>query len=233
MTDRPTLILLPGLLCDDALWRHQIDHLGMVAEIVVPDLTSQDSIPAMADAVLAAAPSRFALAGLSMGGYVALEIMRRGGERVERLALLDTAARDADPTRNDQRRLLMDQVRHGQFKGVTRSYVENFLHPDHLADALLVSDVLAMTERVGREAFLRQNQAIIDRAPALGLLGKIACPTLVLCGRQDETTPLASSEELAHGIPGAHLVVIEECGHLSTMERPQAVTALLSYWLQR
>lgn len=232
MARKSPLFLLPGLLCDGALWQHQSAHLTDLAEISVADFTTQTSITAMARSVLDAAPARFSLAGLSMGGYVALEIMRLDGERVERLALLDTAARDHDPGRKDQRRAMMAQASSGKFKGITRRYLEAFLHPDRLTDKPLTNAVMDMTERVGLDAYLRQQQAIIDRVDASPTLATIACPTLVICGRQDGLTPLAASREIADGIAGSHLVVIENCGHLATMERPEAVTALLSYWLQ-
>jgi pimeloyl-ACP methyl ester carboxylesterase len=233
MATKPALFLLPGLLCDEALWRHQAEHLGALADVTIADFTTQDSIPAMAASVLDAAPERFAMAALSMGGYVALEVMRQGGDRVERLALLDTAARDFDPARNDARRGFIDQARHGKFRGVTRRYIEAFIHPDRLHDKALTDEITAMTERVGLDTYMRQQQAIIDRTDALDVLPGIRCPTLVVCGRQDALTPVAASEEIAAGVPGAALVVIEQCGHLTTMERPQAVTALLSYWLQK
>lgn len=232
MRDKPTLFLLPGLLCDDALWQHQSAHLSDLAEISVADFTTQISLTAMARSVLDAAPARFSLAGLSMGGYVALEIMRMAGERVERLALLDTSARDHDPGRKDQRRAMMAQAGSGRFKGITTRYLDAFLHPGRLADKQLTTAVMDMTARVGLDAYLRQQQAIIDRQDAASVLASITCPTLVICGRQDGLTPLAASREIADGITGARLVVIENCGHLTTIERPEAVTALLSYWLQ-
>ncbi len=232
MSAKSPLFLLPGLLCDGALWQHQSEHLKDIAEISVADFTTQTSITAMAHSVLDAAPARFSLAGLSMGGYVALEIMRLAGARVERLALLDTAARDLDPGRKDQRRAMMAQAASGKFKGITRRYLQAFLHPDRLADKALTKEVTDMTARVGYDAYLRQQQAIIDRQDANDILGAITCPTLVICGRQDGLTPLAASREVVEGIDGARLVIVENCGHLSTMERPEAVTALLSYWLQ-
>lgn len=232
MSAKPPLFLLPGLLCDDAMWQHQSAHLSDLAEISIADFTAQSSLTAMARSVLDAAPARFSLAGLSMGGYVALEIMRLAGGRVERLALLDTAARDHDPGRNEQRREMAAQARAGRFKGITRRYLQAFVHPDRLADEALTRAVMEMTARVGLDAFLRQQQAIIERRDAARVLGSIACPTLVVCGRQDGLTPLAASQEIADGIAGSRLVVIENCGHLTAMERPEAVTALLSYWLQ-
>lgn len=230
---RRSLVLLPGLLCDAALWRHQSATLADMAEIVVPDLTLDDSLGAMARRVLGAAPERFALAGLSMGGYVAFEILRQAPDRVERLALLDTSPFPDTLERTDDRQALIDLVRQGAFKGVTRKLLPRLVHPDRLGERALVDDVTAMAERVGRDAFVRQQRAIMMRPDSRRDLGLVHCPTLVLCGRQDELTPLAESREMADKIRTAVLVVIEDCGHLSTLERPRAVSAVLRYWLQR
>ena len=227
-----TLVLLPGLLCDAALWQPQVAGLSDLATCMVADLTRQDSIAAMAAETLAAAPERFALAGLSMGGYVALEIMRQAPERVARLALLDTKAR-ADTTPETQRRKdLLALAQRGRFKGVTPRLLPLLIHAARQENSDLPAVVMAMADRVGAEAFLRQQTAIMGRPDSLATLPGIACPTLVLCGRQDALTPLSCSEEMAAGIPGADLVVIEDCGHLATMERPEEVTAALRAWLE-
>ncbi len=231
MADRIPLALLPGLLTDRALWAHQIAALADHAECWVADFTTQGSVAGMARSVLAMLPARFALAGLSMGGYVAMEIMRQAPERVGLLALLDTQARLDSPARVEARKTLIKQARAGAFKGVTRRALEMYLHPDRVEDAALADAVLAMTARVGREAFLSQQAAIMDRPDSLPGLPAIACPTLVLCGRQDGPTPVECHEEIAAAIPDAKLTVIEDCGHLSPMERPEEVTAALRQWL--
>ncbi|MFI5022652.1 MAG: alpha/beta fold hydrolase [Alphaproteobacteria bacterium] len=233
MARRVPLVLVPGLLCDAALWRHQIDHLAEVAEVTVADVAACDSMSAMAAAVLQqASAGRFALAGLSMGGYVALEIMRRTPERVLRLALLDTSARP-DLEEQRQRRLSMiAEAEGGDFQGVTGRLLPLFIHPDRIKDRALTGAVMAMTRRVGKDAFLGCQKAIMGRPDSRARLGEILARTLVLVGRQDVLTPLEVHEELAERIPRARLVVIESCGHLSTMERPEAVTAVMRYWLQ-
>jgi len=231
MARKPPLVLLPGLLCDKTLWRSQIEALGDVAEPWVADLTQDDSIAAMVRRLLAAAPPRFVLAGLSMGGYCALEVMRQAPERVERLALLDTGARADTPEQTSRRRGLIELAEKGEFKGVTPRLLPLFLHPDRLKDAKLVGEVTAMAERVGKDAFLRQQKAIMGRVDSRPSLGSIRCPTLMLCGRQDALTPPDLAEEIAAGIPGARLDLIDNCGHLSTMERPDAVNAELRQWL--
>ena len=231
MVKKTSLVLLPGLLCDRELWRRQIESLGDVASPWVADLTLVDSMAAMARRVLAAAPPDFALAGLSMGGYCALEIMRQAPARVTRLALLDTGARADSPEQTARRRGLIELAEKGDFKGVTPRLLPLFLHPDRLKDAELTGRVTAMAHRVGKEAFLRQQKAIMGRIDSRPYLARIACPTLLLCGRQDQLTPPALHEEMVALIPGALLEVIEDCGHLSTMERPDAVDAALRIWL--
>ena len=231
MVKKTSLVLLPGLLCDRELWRRQIESLGDVASPWVADLTLDDSMAAMARRVLAAAPPDFALAGLSMGGYCALEIMRQAPARVTRLALLDTGARADSPEQTARRRGLIELAEKGDFKGVTPRLLPLFLHPDHLKDADLTGRVTAMAHRVGKDAFLRQQKAIMGRIDSRPYLARIACPTLLLCGRQDQLTPPALHEEMASLIPGALLEVIEDCGHLSAMERPDAVDAAFRIWL--
>ena len=228
---RPALVLLPGLLCNERLWRPQIRGLSDIAEIVVADLSQETSMADMAAHVLSTAPGRFALAGLSMGGYVAFELMRRAPERVVRLALLDTSARADAPETAARRRDLVDLARRGRFRAVNERLLRTFVHEDRLGDEALIAEITAMTGEAGRDTFLRQQQAIRARPDSRPGLPRIRCPSLVLCGRQDQLTPLAMSEEIAALIPGARLSVIEECGHLSTMERPAEVTAEMRKWL--
>jgi len=232
MSDKTPLALLPGLLCDAALWQPQVEALGDIAAPWVADLTTQDSIAAMAESVLAAMPERFALAGLSMGGYVALEVIARAPERVSRLALLDTRFQTDGDAESARRRGLIELAEKGEFKGVTPRLLPLFIHRDRLGDAELAGTVTAMAERVGKDAFVRQQRAILGRRDHSATLVTIHVPTLVLCGREDALTPLADHKAMAAGIAGARLVVIEDCGHLATLERPEPVTAALRRWLQ-
>jgi pimeloyl-ACP methyl ester carboxylesterase len=232
MPDKTPLALLPGLLCNATLWQPQLTALADLAEIQVADFTTQDSIAAMAATVLDMMPERFALAGLSMGGYVALEVMVRAPQRVTRLALLDTRAQQDGAEQKKRRRGLIELAQKGQFKGVTPRLLPQFIHEGRLDDAALTGKVLAMAEQVGKEAFVRQQQAILGRRDQTAQLVKIQVPTLVLCGRQDVLTPLEDSQTLAAGIASARLVVVEDCGHLSTLERPDEVNAALRAWLQ-
>jgi pimeloyl-ACP methyl ester carboxylesterase len=229
---KTALVLVPGLLCDRRLWQHQVENLGDLAEPVVADVTGSDTIDGLAHAVLRAAPDRFFLAGLSLGGYVSLGILRAAPERVMRLALLDTSARTDTPEQTVARLELMELAQGGRFEEVPQRLLPSFVHPRRLDDTALTSTVVGMAQAVGPEAFVRQERVIINRPDARQYLAAISCPTLVLCGREDALTPLYLSEELADGIPHARLRVIEGCGHLSTIERPEEATAALREWLK-
>lgn len=230
--NRFPLVLIPGLLCDAQLWQPQAEDLSDIADIWIADHAWSDTMAGVARDVLADAPfSSFALAGLSMGGYIALEIMRQAPQRVARLALLDTAA-GADLPEQTQRRLdFIALAERGSFLGITDVLLPLLIHPSRLEEDVLTGVVRSMAANVGSEAFVRQQRAIMGRAGSLELLASIDCPTLVLCGRQDALTPLARHEEIAAGIKGARLEVVENCGHLSTLERPVEVNAALRRWL--
>lgn len=230
MRERHDLLLLPGLLCDARLWRDPLALLGESVSAQVADLTLDDTLQAMARRTLAAAPPRFALAGLSMGGYVALEILRQAPERVTRLALFDTSARPDSPEAARRRRALMALSRTGQFRGVTPRLLPSLLHPEAV-EGPLGHEVRAMADRVGHEAFLRQQLAILHRPDSRPMLSGITVPTLVAVGEQDILTPPELSEEMAAAIPGARLARIPRSGHLPTMEQPQHSAALMREWL--
>jgi pimeloyl-ACP methyl ester carboxylesterase len=225
------LVLVPGLLCDERLWRHQVEHLADLADPTIADVTRGASMPEMARAVLEAAPERFALAGLSMGGYVALEIMRIAPERVARLALLDTSARADTSEQTATRRELSELSQRGCFDEVPHKLLPHIVHSERLDDEGLTSIVFAMAQAVGPEAFVRQEEAIIGRPDGRENLPDITCPTLVLCGREDALTPMHLHEEMAGLIPDSRLHVIDECGHLSALEHPEEVTVALRDWL--
>ncbi|MBB92652.1 MAG: alpha/beta hydrolase [Magnetovibrio sp.] len=231
MSDRTPLLFMPGLLCDTALWGHQLATLTDVAEMTVADMTQDDSIDAMARRALGAAPDRFALCGLSMGGYAAQAVMRLAPERVIRLALLDTAPGPDTPERTAGRRDLMARAAAGDLDGVIDHHMTGFIAENRQDDGELTAIVRDSARNVGPEAYRRQQTAIINRPDNRPNLAAIACPTLVLCGRLDVMTPPAVHEEMASAIPGAKLVVVENCGHLSPLERPEAVSAVLRYWL--
>jgi pimeloyl-ACP methyl ester carboxylesterase len=231
MSSLPTLLLLPGLLCDARLWREQVAGLADCAQCVVADLTLDDRLGPMAARALAALPEGpVSVAGLSMGGYVALEVMRQAAPRISRLALLDTSARADTPEQSRRRRGLLALSEAGHFRGVTPRLLPSLLHPDNLAGPL-GAEVMAMAERVGRPAFHRQQRAIMHRSDSRPDLPFIRVPTLVAVGEGDVLTPPELAAEMAAAIPGARLASLPGCGHLPPMEAPGLVTQLLREWL--
>lgn len=225
------LVLVPGLLCTAELWLPQVDALGDIVDIRVADHTAHDTMVDTAADILNTAPDRFALAGLSMGGYVSLEIMRQAPERVTRLALLDTSARADTPEQVKRRSDFIKLSEIGKFHGVTETLLPILIHETRLGDEALVATIYRMAQTVGQTGFVRQQRAIMSRSDSRDLLGRISCPALVLCGRQDQLTPLDLHREMAAGIPSSELVVLEDCGHLSTLERPDQVNAAMRDWL--
>ena len=228
---KKTLVLLPGLLNTRRVFEQQIDALSDVADCIVPELWHHDTISAMAEAVLTLAPPSFALVGFSMGGYVAFEIMRRASPKVERLALIDTQAAPDSAESSARRRALLEQTKIGRFHGVQRTLLPQLVHRRHIDDATIAQPIFDMAQEIGAEGFALEQQAIMGRADSRSLLVDIEIPTVVIVGRQDQVTPLQRAEQMAADIATSRLVVLEECGHMSPLEKPAEVTAALRRWL--
>ena len=224
-------VLIPGLTNTASLYAHQIPALWRYGPVTIADHTRDDSMAAIARRILATAPTRFALAGLSMGGYISFEIMRQAPERVARLALLDTQARPDTPEQSERRKAQIALAESGRLSEVVDQLFPLFVHPSRRDDAALKELVLAMAGATGAEAFARQQTAIMNRPDSRSDLRAIACPTLVLVGDADALTPPDRAEEMASAIPGARLVVVADSGHISTLEQPEAVTAALIEWI--
>ncbi|QUT08144.1 alpha/beta fold hydrolase [Sphingobium phenoxybenzoativorans] len=224
-------MFLPGLLCDATLWRSQIDGLADIIAPSIADLTLDSSVEDMAARALAAAPPVFSLVALSMGGYVAFEIMRQAPERVSRLALLATGAAADDEQRTAARRRGVESLKLGRFMGVTVRMLPQLIHPSRV-ESELGETVMAMAQRVGGEAFLRQQEAIANRPDSRPTLHDITVPVMVCVGDSDVLTPLPASREIHAGIAGSSLHIFKDCGHLPAMERPDEVNALLRAWLR-
>lgn len=233
-----TLLLLPGLLCDRAVWQPQIDALAARINCIVPNYASLTSLTAMAEHVLATAPTgKFALAGHSMGGRIAFEVMRLAPQRVERVALLDTSypplAEGSEGELERSRRMALLQIARSQgMRVMGEAWASGMVHPTRLNTPLFDS-ILDMIERNTPDMFAAQIQALLTRPDATPMLAEIRCPTLVLCGREDAWSPVQRHEEMHAAIPGSRLVVIEQCGHMSTMEHPEAVSQAFVDWLDR
>jgi pimeloyl-ACP methyl ester carboxylesterase len=224
-------ILIPGLACTAELFASQAVALWPRGPVTVASTLKGATMTELADAILADAPPRFGLGGLSMGGYIALEIMRRAPDRVTRLALLDTSARSDTPQQTSLRRDLVARAEAGGFEAVLIETAPKLLHPDHQSDASLIGAQIRMGLAVGTQAYARQQEAIIGRIDSRPHLQDIAVPTLVVVGDQDALTPPDRAEEIASAIPGARLEIIDGAGHLSTLEQSDAVDRLLFDWL--
>ena len=236
MNNTEPLVLVPGLMCDSAVWEQQIADLQAARSIQVADHALSDSLGVMAERILATAPPRFALAGHSMGGRVALEVVARAPDRVSRLALLDTGYEALAPGEAGERekagryRLLEIAKRDGMLV-MAKDWARGMVHPARLTDAVLMDSIHAMIARATPAHFEAQIRALLARPDRTALLGELRMPTLVLCGHDDSWAPLARHQDMARRIPGSQLVDVPDAGHMSTMERPAAVSAALQQWL--
>lgn len=226
-----TVIFVPGLNCTRDLFEPQIAALSSKRPIQVADHRHDASLGAIAERLLAASSERFALAGLSMGGYIALEVMRRAPERVTRLALLDTSARPDTSEARANRERMIDLAGSGRFEEVCDLLWSRLVHPDRQSDRDLERRVQTMARDTGPDVFVQQQRAIIARPDSRPSLAEVEVPTLVLVGADDVITPKEVAREMAELIRGADYVEIPHCGHLSTMERPDEVTGFLERWL--
>ena len=226
-----TLLLVPGLMCDAALWAPQVDALSDLADVRVVDVSSGETMAEMADLVLTEVPGPFALAGLSMGGYVCFEVVRRAPDRVQRLALLDTSARADTTEQTEHRQKVVDQVQTGGLAEAMDAAWPAMVTQARRSDEGLKAVFDAMAGRLGADVFAREQRAVMERADSRSLLAQIDCPTLVLCGADDALTPPELHAEMSEGIKGSVLVQVPQCGHLSTLDCPEPVSQAMRSWL--
>lgn len=236
MTNKLTTIFLPGLLCDAAVWPAQRAAFEDRSDCRIADYGMLDSLPGMAASVLEDAPREFLLVAHSMGGRVALEMLRLAQDRIKGLALLDTGYQARDPgaageRETNSRMALVALARQSGMRAMGAQWARGMVHPDRLGDAPLMETILDMIERKSLSVFEAQVRALLARPDAGPLLPLIRCPTLLLCGREDTWSPPARHEEMARLIPGARLVLVDDCGHMSTLERSGEVNAALLAWL--
>lgn len=225
-----TLYLLCGLLCDEEVWAGQVPELAKHYDVRVVSFQGLDSIGAMADKVLKDAPDRFSLAGHSMGGRVALEVYRRAAARIDRLALLDTGYEPVGEGEAERRAVLVNKALKKGIDTIAETWGRPMIAPGN--QAAVLGPVLAMVGRMSGEIYAGQTRALVGRPDATPVLAAISCPTLVLCGAQDTWSPPDRHERLAGQIPGSVLRIVDDCGHMSTMERPLDVLAALQEWMK-
>jgi pimeloyl-ACP methyl ester carboxylesterase len=228
---RPPVVLICGQLCTGLLWRDQKPALERLTAVRISVQRDHDDIGGMADAVLASMPERFSIVAHAMGGFVTFEILRRSPARVASVALLSTLAPNDTPVQTARREGYLRLVEQGKFHEVVEERIPVLLHPARCGDTALVSVVRKMAEDTGEAAFLNQQRAIMSRLDSRPDLAAISCPALILFARQDGIVTLAHQEEMHRGIRGSQLEIVEDCGHLMTLERPQFVNELLIDWI--
>lgn len=229
------VVLLPGMMCDDRLWAAQTAALAAAGHsVIVADLSRGETVAQMAAAVLTQSPGSFALAGLSMGAIVALEVWRQAADRINRLALLDTNPHAEQPQRREQRAAEIQTALSGGLRDLLVGEMKpRYLATRHRNDLELRELITTMALDLGPAVFRSQSLALRDRPDSKPMLGRIDVPTLVLCGREDDLCPLSYHLLLAESIPTADLTVLSDCGHMPPLERPDAVTHHLQHWLTR
>lgn len=226
------LLLLPGTLCDATLFEHQLEHLADIAQVQAVDVHLQDTLYAVAHYILAQVEGQFAVAGLSYGGIIAFELWRQAPERIVKMALLNTNPYPAAEQSKESQQRFVGMAHLGEFREITTDYLKDvMLHPDHQTDMTLREKVLNMAKTIGIQGFVNEVKAQLGRPSSMPNLPDITCPSLVLTGREDTVVPLSAHEAMAENLPNSHLVIVEHCGHLSTMEQPEIVTQALRDWL--
>lgn len=229
MSDQ-NLILVPGLICDDEVWTYAQSHLSEIADCRTVPADEADTMQGLARAVLDTAPETFAIAGFSMGGYVALEVLRQAPERVTRLALLDTSSRGDTPEKAAGRHAAIADCEEGRFDDLLDRFVPLLLHPERMSEPL-ADRVRAMGHRVGPKLFADRHRAMLTRTDGRDLLAGCDIPVRAICGRSDALSSVEDHQEIADLAPRGRFSIIEDCGHMPPLERPQAATALLRDWL--
>jgi len=225
------LVFLPGMMCDARLFAPQVTALSREMAVTVAPITMGERVEEMASALLGVLPAKFALAGLSMGGIVAMEILRRAPERVTRVALMDTNPLAETPQSAAGYEPLIVGARAGRFEDMMRM----ILKPEHLAPGpqrlQVMSQVAEMGRAMGPDVFIRQCRALQRRKDQQATLRRIKMPALVLCGEHDGLTPVKRHTFMAELIPYARLEIVPDAGHLPTLEQPEVVTAILRHWM--
>jgi pimeloyl-ACP methyl ester carboxylesterase len=231
LNERPTILLLPGLLCDASVWAAQIEALRPHADVLVADFSQHDSLEAMARSALAMVEGPIIAIGHSMGARVAMEMVHLAPERIAKIALIDTGIDSRKEGEEAKRQVLVDLAFNEGMEALADRWLPPMLHADRVGDRAILAPLKKMVMRATPQQHQRQIQALLNRPNLVPRLAGITCPTLVMVGRQDRWSPLAQHEEMAAGIPNAELVVIEDSGHMTLLEQPEQVSDALLRWL--
>ncbi len=232
MPQKPLLIFACAHLTDERLYAAQVAALEADYECTVFAFRNHDSLGGMAERLLAKTPARFTLIGLSLGGYLAFEIIRRELQRLERLILMDTTAVADHPARRAGRLADIAKVREGGIEALIPELPARWLHPEHVRRVELTNLMADMARSIGARGQFNQQSAMLSRPDSHADLERLRVPTLLACGREDPVTPVRDHEAMAARVPGARLEIIENCGHLSTIEQPEIVNRVLKNWLK-
>jgi len=231
MSGKPTILLLPGLLCDASIWSAQVEALKPYADVLVADFSQHESLEAMARSALAMTDRPIIAVGHSMGARVAMEMVHLASERIVKLALIDTGIDSRREGEEAKRQALVDLAFSEGMGALADRWLPPMLHADRVEDRSLLAPLKAMVLRATPEQHQRQIRALLNRPNLQPRLSGITCPTLVMVGRQDRWSPLAQHEEMAALLPNAELVVIEDSGHMTLLEQPEQVSGALLRWL--
>lgn len=231
MTDRMNIALVPSQLCTELVWEKQLPILSSFGTPRVFAQRDHDTIGAMAQSVLDAMPPHFALVAHGMGAFVAFEMLRRAPERISRLVLMSALAPADTPKQTVRREGYLRLVEQGKFDGIIEERIPMLVHPARTSDVGITATLRRMAKDTGPEIFQRQQRAIMSRADSRPSLSAISCPTLLVFGREDGITTIDHQHEMRDGIAGARLEILENCGHMMPIEKPDEVNALLSAFL--
>jgi pimeloyl-ACP methyl ester carboxylesterase len=230
-SERPTILLLPGLLCDASIWAAQADALRPYAHVLIADFSEHDSLEAMARSALAMTEAPIIAIGHSMGARVAMEMVALAPKRIVKLAVIDTGVDSRREGEEAKRQVLVDLAFEEGMGALAEKWLPPMVHSDRVEDRALLSPLKEMVVRATPEQHQRQIRALLNRPNLVPRLAHITCPTLVMVGRQDRWSPLAQHEEMADKIPNAELVIIEDSGHMTLLEQPEQVSNALLRWL--
>lgn len=228
---KPTLVLVPGLLCDETVWQPVVDMFSGQLPILIGDCSTQDSITQMAKDVLNSVEGDLFVAGHSMGARVAMEIVRQAPDRVKKLLLADTGVHPKNDSEEAKREVMLDLANDHGMRALADKWLPPMVHPDRLGDNKLMGALTQMVERKSAQLHVRQITALLNRPNALSMLGDISCPTLLVTGRQDSWSPVEQHEAMLPHLNNARLVVIEDAGHFAPLEQPEAFVSVVEDWL--
>lgn len=231
MSQPYSLVLLPGSLSDAQVWSHQVDALGDIAEIQVPHILGLDSLESMAEAVVAHAPQRFALAGFSMGGRVALEIYRRIPERITKLALISSSIHPIAEGEAEKRKPLLDLAIADGMEALAKAWFPRIVHPSRIEDAAFMAPLREMALRQTPDDYVREVRALLNRPDSDDVARAVSCPTLVIAGDSDPLSTPVRNAEIQRLIPHARLITYENCAHFPMLEYPERMNTELRNWL--